>query len=108
MDTNPVLNTFKRDTNRQIIIARLQYIQVNYELMKEMRWNGPIHFFMISCPQKLEGVDILRQDRRDAELDYVKLYADEYSGMEKTAFLAEHPLYDKLANSESTNYILVP
>jgi len=49
---------------------------------------------------KLEGVDITRQERRDAELDYVKVYAKQRGSLDddgKLIFERQNPLFHDLA-----------
>jgi hypothetical protein len=52
--------------------------------------------------QKLEGVDINRQEKRDAELDYVKKFSAKWNAEgTEIRFAVEHPRYLELVKSLS-------
>jgi len=73
VDLNPFLEKDIRASNRQMIIARIGKLQ------------------------KLEGVEINRQERRDAELDYIKKFCSKWT-VEGTnvQFAVDHPRYLEL------------
>jgi len=51
----------------------------------------------------LEGVEINRQEKRDAELDYTKAYSEKWRKEGNSAeFIAEHPRYAAFSESMFT------
>lgn len=73
IDTNPVFDSDSRETNRQMIIARLDRVT------------------------QLGGVQIFRQERRDAELDYVKKFSAQWVKSENDiVFMQDHPRFPSL------------
>uniref|UniRef100_A0A023F7S1 Tubulin-specific chaperone E n=2 Tax=Triatoma infestans TaxID=30076 RepID=A0A023F7S1_TRIIF len=76
---NPILEGLRRETARQIIIARLPSLKV------------------------LNLQEIEQEERRGAEIDYLKCYARDWikTGKDaagRSAFLAQHPIYPHLVN----------
>ena len=49
-----------------------------------------------------------RQERRDAELDYVKKFAQQWSSaLNREVFLAEHPRYAELVQRKFNNTLYI-
>lgn len=81
---NPVLKEKTPETSRQLIIARIS----------RLNW--------------LNATEIPGKERRDAEYDYMKMFAKEWLELTehfdtaRKEFLAVHPRYPALVESEET------
>lgn len=84
---NPVLKNETAETARQLIIARIAKLKF------------------------LNGTEILYDERRGAEYDYLKLYLPKWLESEnnserRISFISEHPRYTALVDSTYKLYML--
>jgi tubulin-specific chaperone E len=83
---NPILENETIETTRQLIIARIAKLKI------------------------LNGTEILHDERRGAEYDYLKLYLPvwletESNSENRTSFITEHPRYPILVESTYNFYL---